>query len=209
MIVWTTSVKMEDSVEMRPTDMLATVLEVICNRRKRLAYVLCTDCFLPASCLQNLKVLTTARLARSALSRSTSASFSLFWTFHQESPQCSPMFTLPGGPQFIDCRDKYETNLVAMWLWTSFNSISNVTLFCKPSIKKLPPQNGAECSLNRDGSPSCICPEGFSGVFCELAPHIGLLAAYQQVNMDSRPVHKNIFLEFPKYSGRFMLHFDI
>ena len=25
----------------------------------------------------------------------------------------------------------------------------------------------------------------------------------------SRPVHKNLFLEFPKYQGRFMLHFDI
>ena len=25
----------------------------------------------------------------------------------------------------------------------------------------------------------------------------------------SRPVHKNLFLEFPKYPGRFMLHFDI
>ena len=24
-----------------------------------------------------------------------------------------------------------------------------------------------------------------------------------------RPVHKNLFLEFPKYPGRFMLHFDI
>ena len=27
--------------------------------------------------------------------------------------------------------------------------------------------------------------------------------------MDTRPVHKNLFLEFPKYPGRFMLHFDI
>ena len=27
--------------------------------------------------------------------------------------------------------------------------------------------------------------------------------------MPSRPVHKNLFLEFPKYLGRFMLHFDI
>ena len=25
----------------------------------------------------------------------------------------------------------------------------------------------------------------------------------------TRPVHKNLFLEFPKYPGRFMLHFDI
>ena len=25
----------------------------------------------------------------------------------------------------------------------------------------------------------------------------------------TRPVHKNFFLEFPKYPGRFMLHFDI
>ena len=28
-------------------------------------------------------------------------------------------------------------------------------------------------------------------------------------NMSTRPVHKNLFLEFPKYPGRFMLHFDI
>ena len=27
--------------------------------------------------------------------------------------------------------------------------------------------------------------------------------------MTIRPVHKNLFLEFPKYPGRFMLHFDI
>ena len=27
--------------------------------------------------------------------------------------------------------------------------------------------------------------------------------------MSTRPVHKNLFLEFPKYPGRFMLHFDI
>ena len=27
--------------------------------------------------------------------------------------------------------------------------------------------------------------------------------------MNTRPVHKNLFLEFPKYPGRFMLHFDI
>ena len=27
--------------------------------------------------------------------------------------------------------------------------------------------------------------------------------------LDIRPVHKNLFLEFPKYPGRFMLHFDI
>ena len=26
--------------------------------------------------------------------------------------------------------------------------------------------------------------------------------------MDTRPVHKNLFLEFPKMQGRFMLHFD-
>ena len=26
--------------------------------------------------------------------------------------------------------------------------------------------------------------------------------------MDSRPVHKNLFLEFPKYPDSFMLHFD-
>ena len=25
----------------------------------------------------------------------------------------------------------------------------------------------------------------------------------------TRPVHKNLFLEFPKYPSRFMLHFDI
>ena len=30
-----------------------------------------------------------------------------------------------------------------------------------------------------------------------------------KVYMNSRPVHKNLFLEFPKYPGRFMLHFDI
>ena len=30
-----------------------------------------------------------------------------------------------------------------------------------------------------------------------------------QTNMNSRPVHKNLFLEFPKYPGKFMLHFDI
>ena len=30
-----------------------------------------------------------------------------------------------------------------------------------------------------------------------------------QTNMTIRPVHKNLFLEFPKYPGRFMLHFDI
>ena len=28
-------------------------------------------------------------------------------------------------------------------------------------------------------------------------------------NINSRPVHKNLFLEFPKYPSRFMLHFDI
>ena len=27
--------------------------------------------------------------------------------------------------------------------------------------------------------------------------------------MTTRPVHKNLFWEFPKYPGRFMLHFDI
>ena len=27
--------------------------------------------------------------------------------------------------------------------------------------------------------------------------------------LHTRPVHKNLFLEFPKYPGRFMLHFDI
>ena len=28
------------------------------------------------------------------------------------------------------------------------------------------------------------------------------------VNIYIRPVHKNLFLEFPKMQGRFMLHFD-
>ena len=41
-------------------------------------------------------------------------------------------------------------------------------------------QNGAECSLSAAGPPTCICPIGFSGVFCEVPPSIGL-AAYQQV----------------------------
>ena len=31
----------------------------------------------------------------------------------------------------------------------------------------------------------------------------------QESLVGSRPVHKNLFLEFPKYPGRFMLHFDI
>ena len=29
------------------------------------------------------------------------------------------------------------------------------------------------------------------------------------ITMHNRPVHKILFLEFPKYPGRFMLHFDI
>ena len=29
------------------------------------------------------------------------------------------------------------------------------------------------------------------------------------VRVGTRPVHKNLFLEFPKYPSRFMLHFDI
>ena len=29
------------------------------------------------------------------------------------------------------------------------------------------------------------------------------------MNMHIRPVHKKLFMEFPKYQGRFMLHFDI
>ena len=74
----------------------------------------------------------------------------------------------------------------ARWTWTLNDSTSTSDLKLKPSIEKLPPQNGAECSLNKDGSPSCLCPEGYSGVFCELAPHIGLLAAYQQVDMNSQ-----------------------
>ena len=30
-----------------------------------------------------------------------------------------------------------------------------------------------------------------------------------QERVSIRPVHKNLFWEFPKYPGRFMLHFDI
>ena len=31
----------------------------------------------------------------------------------------------------------------------------------------------------------------------------------EMTTMTIRPVHKNLFLEFPKYPSRFMLHFDI
>merc|ERR1719239_1782295 len=42
-------------------------------------------------------------------------------------------------------------------------------------------QNGAECSLSAAGPPTCICPVGFSGAFCEVASSIGL-AAFQQAS---------------------------
>ena len=39
--------------------------------------------------------------------------------------------------------------------------------------------------------------------------HFRALVQMQKKSLTSRPVHKNLFLEFPEYQGRFMLHFDI
>ena len=36
-----------------------------------------------------------------------------------------------------------------------------------------------------------------------------VITVFDAATMYSRPVHKNLFLEFPKYPCRFMLHFDI
>ena len=44
------------------------------------------------------------------------------------------------------------------------------------------------------------------------SPHIyilGINLGNLGIGRHCRPVHKNLFLEFPKYPGRFMLHFDI
>ena len=38
--------------------------------------------------------------------------------------------------------------------------------------------------------------------------YFGKMAGKMMRNMAIRPVHKNLFLEFPKYPGIFMLHFD-
>ena len=43
----------------------------------------------------------------------------------------------------------------------------------------------------------------------DLLASLHLLGGKAALNMHTRPVHKNLFLEFPKYPGRFMLHFDI
>ena len=38
---------------------------------------------------------------------------------------------------------------------------------------------------------------------------LGEVSVIHSSSLVTRPVHKNLFLEFPKYPGRFMLHFDI
>ena len=73
-------------------------------------------------------------------------------------------------------------------------------------------------------TPSALLPNGFplmkkmyymSIQTCKQLLHGNILSGAEAAkseappSMNTRPVHKNLFLEFPKYPGRFMLHFDI
>ena len=105
------------------------------------------------------------RLERSILRGASSAPNSLF---RLQPKLCSTLLTLPGSLRLLIKRIHF---------------FCSSQLFAPLHAHRLmiePFQNGAECSLNAAGPPTCICPNRFSGVFCELAPSIGL-AAYQQV----------------------------
>ena len=113
------------------------------------------------------------RLERPILPEAPSACVDLFRRRRDQPSHCSALLTLSGALRLL-------TKLIHIILFFSIICSSACTLHMDGRMIESF-QNGAECSLSAaGGSPTCICPTRFSGVFCELAPSVGL-ADYQQV----------------------------